>query len=235
MKWLASVLLTVILMSVPADAHVRNIVANGDNILNVRTALGIATIIQLPETIQSAIIGDGSGFKVEYIDRAVTIKPLRFGAKTNLYLVTEKHRYNLRLVTQSQDLADYVVYVRSPEITGAIRWRKFNRFGESGSMRLSVNRIARSDGGFVLIDAKLSSKSSETTTIMPENFWIVQGNTSRTINGLFISSLGLSKSNPVSIGISLAKSDLVENKPIVIELRMKHKISVSIPGTNLWN
>ncbi len=235
MRWLAVVLLTVTSMSSPAKAHVRNMIANGDSILNVRTALGIATIIQLPEAIQSAIIGDGSGFKVEYIDRAVTIKPLRFGVKTNLYLVTEKRRFNLRLVTQAQDLADYVVYVRNPDIKDAVRWRKLNQFGESENVRLSVNRIARSDGGFILIDAKLSSTSSEPIAIKPENFWIVQGNTSRTINGLFLSSLGVSKSDPVSIGISLAKSDLVANKPIVIELRMKHKISVSISEASLWN
>lgn len=235
MRWLAAVLLTVTLMSSPVNAHVRNIVANGDSIMTVRTALGIATIIQLPETIQSVIIGDGSGFKVEYIDRAVTIKPLRFGVRTNLYLVTDKRRYNLRLVTQAQDLADFVVYVRNPANKVAVRWRKLAHFGETENLRLSVNRMARSDGGFVLIDAKLSSKSTETTAIKPEDFWIVQGNTSRAINGLFISGLGLSKSNPVSIGISLAKSDLLANKPIVIELRMKHKISVSIPETNVWN
>ncbi len=235
MKWLAVALLMVTLMSSPAIAHVRNIAANGDNILNVRTALGIATIIQLPETIQSAIIGDGSGFKVEYIDRAVTIKPLRFGVKTNLYLVTEKRRYNLRLVTQAQDLADYVVYVRNPDIKDAVKWLKLNQFGEVDNIRLTVNRIAMSDGGFILIDARLSSTSNEPMALKPENFWIVQGNTSRTINGLFISNLALSKSNSVSIGISLAKSDLLANKPIVIELRMKHKISVSIPEAKLWN
>ncbi|MBN8542390.1 MAG: TrbG/VirB9 family P-type conjugative transfer protein [Deltaproteobacteria bacterium] len=235
MKWLAAALLTVILMSSPVNAHVRNITANGDNILNVRTALGIATIIQLPETIQSAIIGDGSGFKVEYLDRAVTIKPLRFGVKTNLYLVTEKRRYNLRLVTQAQDLADYVVYVRNPDIKDAVRWRKFNQFGEADNIRLTVNRIAVSDGGFVLIDAKISSNSNETKALKPEDFWIVQGNTSRTVNGLFVSGLGVSKSNPISVGISLAKSELVATKPIVIELRMKHKISVSISEANLWN
>ena len=125
--------------------------------------------------------------------------------------------------------------MRNPDIKDAVRWRKLNQFCEGEKIRLTVNRIAISDGGFILIDAKISSNSNESIMIRPESFWIVQGNISRTINGLFVSGLGVSKSNPISVGISLAKSDLVATKPIMIELRMKHKISVSISEANLWN
>src|SRR6185437_1616257 len=82
-----------------ANAHVRSVYPRLDEIIVVRAAIGIATIIQVPQAIQSAIIGDQSGFKVEYLYDAVTIKPLRYGVKTNLYLVTQNHRYNLRLLT----------------------------------------------------------------------------------------------------------------------------------------
>src|SRR5580704_8633889 len=82
-----------------AFAHIHSVKMKPDQILLVKTALGIATIIETPETVQSAIIGDQSAFKVEYLDRAVTIKPLRAGAKTNLYLQTANRRYDLRLET----------------------------------------------------------------------------------------------------------------------------------------
>ncbi len=227
-------LIVILLISQPARAHVRNVVVSTDEILTVRAALGIATIIQVPDTIQSAIIGDSSGFKVEYLDKAITIKPLRWGVKTNLYLNTEKRRYNLRLVTLSQDVADYVVYVKHPESKPASKWTSINRFAESGSIRLSAMRVGFSNQGFILLDLKLTTSSSETLLIKPEDLWILQGGTSKVINGLFLSDLKVSKTKPVLIGISLAKSDLIEKKPIMIELRGKQKLSLTLQEETLW-
>ncbi|MGE3386016.1 MAG: TrbG/VirB9 family P-type conjugative transfer protein [Bdellovibrionales bacterium] len=227
-------LTAIFLQSWPAFAHVRNLVATSDEILTIRAALGIATIIQVPETIQSAIIGDSSGFKVEYLDKAVTIKPLRWGVKTNLYLNTEKRRYNLRLLTLSQDTADYVVYVKHPEAKPVSRWTTVSRFTEANGIRFAISRIGYSNQGFILLDAKLVSSSTETTTLKPDDFWITQNGTSKVINGLFISDLKLSKSKPVLIGISLAKSDLFEKRSLTIELRSKQKISLTLPEGTLW-
>ena len=215
-------------------AHVRNITAKADDILTIRAALGIATIIQVPETIQSAIIGDSSGFKVEYIDRAVTIKPLRWGVKTNLYLVTEKRRYNLRLLTLQQDRADYIVYVKNPEMKPESRWTTISRFNEANGVRMTVKRIGFSEQDFVLVDISLTTTSTDSITIKPEDFWIMQGASSRVVNGLFFSSLTLSKSKPVQIGISLAKSDLLAKKQVAIEMRGKQKLSITLPDGVLW-
>lgn len=227
-------LIAVFLISQSAVAHVRNVIVPTDEILTVRAALGIATIIQVPDTIQSAIIGDSSGFKVEYLDKAITIKPLRWGVKTNLYLNTEKRRYNLRLVTLSQDVADYIVYVKHPESKPTSHWTSLNRFAESGSIRLSATRIGFSDQGFILLDVKLTTSSNETVAIKPEDFWIIQSGTSKVMNGLFLSDLKVSKAKPVLIGISLAKSDLIEKKPITIELRGKQKLSLTLQEGALW-
>lgn len=235
MRWVIILALAAIsLQSWTTFAHVRNLVATNDEILTIRAALGIATIIQVPETIQSAIIGDSSGFKVEYLDKAVTIKPLRWGVKTNLYLNTEKSRYNLRLLTLSQDTADYVVYVKHPEAKPVSRWTSISRFTEANGLRLSVTRIGYSNQGFILLDAKLVSSSTETTTLKPDDFWITQNGTSKGINGLFLSDLKLSKSKSVLIGISLAKSDLVEKKSLTIELRGKQKLSLTLPEGPVW-
>jgi hypothetical protein len=217
-----------------ASAHVRNVMASVDDILTIRAALGIATIVQVPETIGSAIIGDSSGFKVEYLDKAVTIKPLRWGVKTNLYLNTEKRRYNLRLVTLSQDLADYIVYVKHPETKPASRWTSVARFTEGSGLRFSVARVGFSNQGFILLDAKFTTLSSESLTLKPEEFWITQNGSSKVINGLFLSDLKLSKSKPVLVGISLAKSDLVEKKPLTIEIRGKQKLSLTLTEGALW-
>lgn len=235
MRWTTFfALITILLQSWTASAHVRNVMVAADDILSIRAALGIATIIQVPETIQSAIIGDSSGFKVEYLDKAVTIKPLRWGVKTNLYLNTEKRRYNLRLATLSQDVADYIVYVKHPEIKPTSRWTSLSRFAEGNGLRLSVVRVGFSNQGFILLDAKLTTSSGESLTLKPEEFWITQNGSSKVINGLFLSDLKLSKSKPVLVGISLAKSDLVEKKPITIEIHGKQKLSLTLPEGALW-
>jgi hypothetical protein len=218
-----------------ATAQVRKVAINDDGILTVKTALGIATIIQLPEIIQSAIIGDQSGFKIEYLDRAVTIKPLRWAAKTNLYLVTEKRRYNIRLQTQSQELADYIVYVRGPDAnTPATKWVSMGKSSVQNELRLTVERVGHTFGGFILVDVNLAPTNNQLISIKPSEIWIKQNGTSKVINGLFLSSLKLEKKSPLRIGISLAKSDLIFGKPIVLEVRGKKEISVTISEDALW-
>lgn len=221
-------------LSMGVSAQVRNQFVKTDQILTVKAALGIATIIQLPEAIQSAIIGDQSAFKVEYLNKAVTIKPLRYGAKTNLYIITEKRRYNLRLLTMGQDLADYIVYIQTNESVPSTKWQMTNRFGERGMLRLSFSRVGRSSEAFILLDGTISSHGLEDVAIKPSDIWVIQEGTSKVINGLFLSDLTLSKGRPLVIGISLSKSDLVSKKPLTIELRGQQKISVTLPKELIW-
>jgi hypothetical protein len=229
------VLLSASLWTSVSAAQVRNVAIKIDDILTVKAALGIATIIQLPETIQSAIIGDLSGFKVEYLDRAVTIKPLRSRVKTNLYLVTEKRRYNVRLVTLNQASADYIVYVKSQDqVAPSNRWVKIGKSQQIDGIKLSVERVGLTAGGFILIDAKLATTSSQSIPFNPSDFEIKQGGNSKVINGLFLSDLKISKDKPVLIRISLAKSDLISKKPVTIELKSRNTFSLTLAEELLW-
>ena len=155
-----------------SNAQVRSLYPKQDEILTVRTALGIATIIQLTDVIQSAIIGDQSGFRVEYIDKAVTIKPLRYGVKTNLYLVTEKKRYNLRLMTLNQETADFIVYIKEPTVIETVKWKYLNQTIKNKSGSLNITRVGRSTKGFILIEARLIP--SQDTAFLPKHIWIKQ-------------------------------------------------------------
>lgn len=216
-------------------AQVRNTVIKEDGILTVKTALGIATIVQLPEVIQSAIIGDQSGFKIEYLDKAVTIKPLRWGAKTNLYLITGSRRFNIRLVTGSQDAADYIVYLKKPEQPKSeTKWRLVNRSVVQKNMKLTVVRIGQSPSGFILVDALLTLTQPQRTTVTPESIWIRQAGSSKVINSLFMSDSKVEKDKPLRLGLSLAKSDLIRGKPLVIEVRSEHTLSLQLNEGDLW-
>lgn len=225
-----------LLVAAPGFAQIRKTQVKEDDILTVKTALGIATILQLPETIQSAIIGDQSGFKIEYLDKAVTIKPLRYGAKTNLYLVTGSRRFNLRLVSGGQDQADYIVYLKKPELPKPeTKWRSVSRSATKNNLKLSVVRIGQGPSGFILIDALLTSTQDLRTTIKPESVWIRQSGNSRVINSLFMSDSKVEKGKPLRIGISLAKSDLVLGKAVTIEVDSEQSVSLQISEADLWN
>lgn len=218
-----------------ASAQVRHATSKEDGIQTIKTALGIATIIQLPEVIQSAIIGDQSGFKIEYLDKAVTIKPLRWGAKTNLYLVTESRRFNIRLVTGAQEAADYIVYLRKSEPPKAsTKWRNVNRSILKNNLKLTVVRIGHSPGGFILIDAFLTSNQSQRLAVKPESLWVKQVGNSKVINSLFMSDSKVEKGKPLRLGISLAKSDLVVGKPVSIEVNFEKMISIQLSEADLW-
>lgn len=224
-----------IAVSIPAYAQIRKTINKEDQILIIKTALGIATIVQLPDVVQSAIIGDQSGFKIEYLDKAVTIKPLRWGAKTNLYLITSQRRFNLRLVTGSQDIADYIVYLKKPEPPKPkTKWRTISRSANLKNLKLTVARIGQSPGGFILIDALLSSTLPQRMTVKPESIWVKQSGNSKVVNSLFMSDSKVEKEKPLRLGISLAKSDLLAGKPLVLEVNSEQSISIQLTEAELW-
>lgn len=221
--------------SAVASSQIRKVIVKEDDILTVKTALGIATIIQLPDPIQSAIIGDQSGFKIEYLDRAVTIKPLRWGAKTNLYLVTEKRRYNVKLHTGQQEVADYIVYVRNPEISlSTVKWVSVGKYVLLDGMKLTVDRVGKTASGFLLLEASLTVTTTQPSSIKPGEIWVKQNGNSKVINSLFLSDLKFKKNAPLRIGISLAKSDLVQGKPVTLEVRGQKVLVVQVAEGFLW-
>lgn len=231
MKYLL-LILTLSFHKISLAAPIRTVQLTSDQILNINTALGIATIIQLQETIQSIIIGDQSGFKVEPLDKAITIKPLRWGAKTNLYLVTEKQRYNLKLHTDKQEIADFIVYVQTVKDESNILWRTFEKKFQVNSLTFELLKIGKSKSGFILLSGRIRSKESQ--TIKPEQFWIYQGNQSKVINGLYLSNTSIAPRSYLDFGVSLALSDLEEKKLIIMELKSNPNLTLVIPADVLW-
>lgn len=114
-----------------AHAKVRHVEVKKDQIISVETRLGIATLIQLPERPSSVVIGDQGSFKVEYLDKAVTVKPLFVGARTNLYVYTDFHRFNIELVPSRGKSPDYLVYLKpinpKPPRELPVRWRPLKK------------------------------------------------------------------------------------------------------------
>jgi type IV secretory pathway VirB9-like protein len=163
-----------------ASSRVKKVEVQKDQIVRVNTALGIATIIQVPDRPNSVVVGDQDAFKVEYLDLAITIKPITAHGKSNLYIYTDYRRFNVELATGSESAADYVVYLENPankergkntKSEGRnISWKKFNRSFRNESVLLELNRIGTTRSGVVIAEFTLSSSKME--SVNPAWFWI---------------------------------------------------------------
>ena len=217
-----------------AGNKVKNRFVAKDELSLVHTAVGIATIIQLPEAVESVIIGDQGGFKIEYLDKAITIKPLRFGAKTNLYVNTQSRRYSVRLLTGSQDLADYIFYLSPFERKekSKIIWRDYKRSDKSENFALEAKRIGKTRDGFVFVD--LDFKTKEKTKIDPERFWVFQGKDSRVLQSLYLSSVEADEKHPVQILVVLDTKDLSAELPAELQYKSEDKLKIELSREVLW-
>ncbi|HXH75399.1 MAG TPA: TrbG/VirB9 family P-type conjugative transfer protein [Bacteriovoracaceae bacterium] len=219
---------------VMASGRVRYARPIKDQIVTIRVALGIATIIQVPDKPQSVIVGDQDSFKVEYLDQAITIKPLIPGVKTNLYVNTDWQRYNLELVTGSESAADYVVYLENPqtpkkEVTErkeTLKWKKFKNQLKNEEIIFEVGRVARS-GAELLVEFSVKSRRDE--KFDPGWVWVTQIGVSRPIQHLYLSGVDLSRGKIVSGSINLKSSDIYGHAPIRIELRRKKLSYLTLP------
>lgn len=220
-----------------ADARVRRVQVQGDQIVTVRTAIGIATIIQVPDSPNSVVVGDQAAFKVEYLDRAITIKPLSFGAKSNLYVYTDWKRYNVQLVAGQEAMADYVVYLENPKrpeqsVSSGIVWTKFRNHLKNNALTLEVKRLGRTKDGVLLVEFFV--KGSKRESVRPDWFWLTQGGQTRPIHNLFLSSLEVRPGDSTQGVIQLLRSDVDAEQPLRIELRRQKTSYLTVQKVASW-
>ena len=208
----------------------------------VKTAMGVATIIQVPDKPNSVVVGDLNAYKVEYLDTAITIKPLSGRAKSNLYIYTDYRRFNVQLQTGTETTADYVVYLENPKAdtpkstlsqkSSDLKWTKTFQFMMNGELRMQVTRLGQDSHGLCFIEFILKSDQSE--ALDPAWFWLTQKYQSKPIQRLVLSSLNIAKSTPVNGTIEILRSDISEDEPLRIELRKKRISSLTIQGVKRW-
>ncbi|MFV3409889.1 TrbG/VirB9 family P-type conjugative transfer protein [Bdellovibrio bacteriovorus] len=212
--------LAAVLLASVSFANIKNVTPKNDEIIEVKTALGIATIIQMPDTVQSAIMGDQSAYRIEYVDRAVTIKPLRGSARTNLYLFTKEKRYNLRLTVVPQALAYYIIYIRKVDFGVGTQWTSLTQSTSNSDIVLKLLKVGTTRDGFLLLNLSVTARKA--LTLEPENFWVLQGDSSRVLQSLFLSRKSLKKDQIAFVGISIKRSDLLL-QGLTLEVRKGQK------------
>ncbi|GAB4415867.1 MAG: hypothetical protein OHK0056_23750 [Bacteriovoracaceae bacterium] len=239
-KLLSLLAFTFIALNSEAAQKVRRVPVDADQIVTVKTSIGIATIIQVPDRPNSVVVGDQNSFKVEYLDQAITIKPLVNGAKSNLYIYTDWRRFNVELVTGPQAVSDYVVYLdiakATPQVAkkkkSSIKWTDFKNHLRNESFYLNVSRIGRANDGILLVEFTVTSKQKE--TFKPEWIWITQNHVTRPIHNLFLSALEITPQKSISGVLQMREIDLDTNKPIRLELRRKKISYLTITKVASW-
>jgi hypothetical protein len=213
---------------------VRNVEVKDDQIVTVRTSLGIATIIQVPDRPNSVVVGDQDSFKVEYLDQAITIKPLSNSARSNLYVYTDWKRYNVELVTGSQEVADYVVYLKSPKKKKSddLRWKKSNNFLRNGDFKLSLIRVGNFQDKLFLIEFEV--KTEKNMEFKPEWIWLTQNGEQRPIWNLVLSDLSLKKGKVMKGLIQVQKSEVNGMHLLKLEVRRDRVSFLTLPKVIPW-
>lgn len=240
MRFFSILVLLVFLVPVQviSDSRVRKITVQGDQVVTVKTAIGIATIIQVPDSPNSVVVGNQNAFKVEYLERAITIKPLSFGAKSNLYIYTDWKRYNVQLVAGPEATAEYIVYLENPKRkvergkAAGVVWTSFKNQLRNDGLTFEVNRLGRTKDGVLLIEFTLRSKKKE--TLRPEWLWLTQNGQTRLIHSLFLSSLQIKSNDPVQGVIQLLQTDLELSLPLRVELRRTKTSYLTVREIALW-
>lgn len=235
MKYLVAVFFLVF-AATSADARVRRVIVSGDSIVSVRTAIGIATIIQVPDRPNSVIVGDQEAFKVEYLDQAITIKPLHGGAKSNLYVYTDWRRYNVQLITGSESSADYVVYLDNPkppkEKGEFSTWRAFTNLMKNDEITFESTRLGHLKENLFAIEFKVGTQRN--VKFDPGSIWLTQNGKTKPIHNLFVSDLDLKQKIKMTGVIQILTSDIETSAPLRIELRRKKTSYMTLPKVDSW-
>ena len=218
-----------------AESRVRKLEVQVDQVVPVRTAIGVATIIQVPDRPNSIVVGDLSAFKVEYLDQAITIKPLRFGAKSNLYVYTDYRRFNVQLLTTNEPSADYVVYLENPKEKlkpSTLKWEPLSARMSNEDLVFEIRRIAKTKDGVLLIEFFLASVKP--AKFQPEWIWLTQGGLTRPIHNLSLSGQDMGPSRAVTGVMQVLKNDINPGERLRIELRRKKISHLDLKAVNSW-
>ena len=240
MRHWASCLALVISVSVAqavssANPRVLKLRLKQDDIALVHTAVGIATIIQVPDQPTSVVLGDTNAFKVEYLDTAITIKPLGHSSKSNLYIYTEARRFNVSLVTAPQTAADYIVYLQSERPAKPVaqieRWRSVRMERSNRLLKLSVQRLGIV-GDCVTADFTISSKQD--LKFRPDWIWITLGGQTVPIQSLTLSGVYLTAKTEINGALSIRRDELKARGPVTLEIRSPKPVLIHLPEGAVW-
>jgi hypothetical protein len=189
------------LNSISPASSVRDLLLKPSDVGIIHTARGYSTVIQLQSKPLNVVLGDQSAFRIEYINDSITVKPLRSNSKSNLFIYTDKERYNLTVVSGSQAVVDYVVKLkRTFEDLKLIK--PLNKHSENQGILLTLIKIT-SSGNTSFLDFQIRNNAKHKIIFTPENFRFLSMNKDLPIKGLFLEGGTLEAGREISGSLSL--------------------------------
>lgn len=232
--------LSALFLSSLSFAHVRTVHPKADEIILIHTSLAFATMIQFPDAVnvQLPITGDLSAFRIEPVEngaaKGLSLKPLRAGAKTNLFLFTDKQRYNFKLVTESESSADYIVYIRTKSDPALLQWKTLEKTVSGNELKFTLHKLVTTKDQMLLFDLSFSSVN-EDVKLSPENIWVYQDKKSKLIQSLFISDKKIQAKKSVQASLAISKNELTVGQSLEINYQdKKTNVSLIVPPEVLW-
>lgn len=218
-----------------ANERIKHIQVKNDEIIKVHTSLGVATIIEVSDRPNSVVLGNQSHFKVEYLDQAITIKPLSSHSKSNLYIYTDYNRFNVELLTGSENLANYVIYLtpKKEDLKKSIqnsiknKTKLIHKTMKNGELIFKLSKIGFLDDSKYFLEFTINSLKN--IKMKPEWIWVTQNRATRPIYELHLSSTDFKNKNVIHGSIILQKNEIKINDPLKIELRRKITSSILLP------
>lgn len=201
----------------------RTLVMDDTKVEEIRTAIGISTMLEFGVRPGGAIAGDQDAFKIEYAAGGLTIKPVLPGAKSNLFVFTDYDRYSFRLVTVPQAQADYRVLIKKKrdqsfavESGKALRIKSLGAKKRCREFTLTVKRAAIPiSEKMVIVDFALQTLGKP-VTIQPGDFEFLSGDRTLTVSDLILSSLTLDPKAGVLGSAVIQKSEANPGQGIIL-------------------
>lgn len=173
-----------LLISIAVASPVKEMKLKPTDIGVINTSVGYSTVIQLSQKPLNVVLGDQSAFRIEYINDSVTIKPLRAGAKSNIFIFTENDRFNLTVKSGPAGSVDYVIHLRRvfPVPQKVI---KLNRSQIINGLKFNFIKATEKDSELFL-DFSISNLRKKSIYLKPETFRFVADNFSRPIRSIYL-------------------------------------------------
>jgi hypothetical protein len=206
-------------------APVKDLKLKPQDVGTVNTAIGYSTVIQLSSKPLNVVLGDQSAFRVEFINDSITIKPLRSGAKSNLFIFTDNDRFNLTVKTGSSASVDYVIRLRrtffDPKSVTQLNYLVRNK-----DIRLKLLRVTHRDSN-LFVDFTIQSLSKKALVLAPELTRILVDKQVRSVRSLYVDSITLRQNAMVTGSILFPSESMGRELTIWFGFRGEKPLSFS--------
>jgi hypothetical protein len=146
-----------------------------------------------------------------------------------LYIYTDGARFNVSLITASQEVADYIVYLKfaaPPVDPKQEHWRSWLAVKSQGPMRVEIHRVGQA-GDMLLVE--MSVLAAKAIEFQPSWIWVTQGGHLVPVESLSLTQTRLKPGDLMQGLLSIEKKDTRLGLPLRLEIRKEGDSTIQLP------